>query len=101
MIDPNSRFVSFAERYIIARAGTFRRGYEQEDAWLALQDAQKVYDMVAAADDARAYTLLHNSGALSNPSTLGVDIAAPTQAAPRPAGSLRAFLSPPIKGPTP
>lgn len=40
------RFESFAERYIIERAHAFQPGREKEDAWQALNDAEKVYGMV-------------------------------------------------------
>src|SRR3954471_4515981 len=49
MAEPLDRFRSFCERYIIERAGKFDVGREQEQAWLALQDAKKIYGMVAAA----------------------------------------------------
>lgn len=51
------RFASFAERYIIERASTFRPGNEKQDAWLALQDAQRVYDMIQRG------AAMRNSGA--------------------------------------
>ncbi len=41
----DSRFRSFAERYIVARAATFRVGHEAEDGWLALLDARRLYTM--------------------------------------------------------
>jgi hypothetical protein len=49
MAEPLDRFRSFCERYIIERAGKFDVGREQEQAWLALQDAKKIYGMVAEA----------------------------------------------------
>ena len=51
-------FQSFAERYIIERAGTFRAGKEQEDAWLALQDAKKIFGMVTEADRSMQPTIM-------------------------------------------
>lgn len=49
MAEQLDRFRSFCERYVIARAGTFEVGREQEQAWLAIQDAKKVYGMCADA----------------------------------------------------
>lgn len=37
------RFRSFAERYVIERAPTFRTGHEQQDAWAAMLDARSIY----------------------------------------------------------
>lgn len=48
---PTSRFRSFAERYVIERAGTFTTGNELEGAWQALQDAKKIYNMIGEARD--------------------------------------------------
>lgn len=45
------RFRSFAERYVIERAGSFRPGSELEDAWRTIQDAKRVYGMIAQARD--------------------------------------------------
>jgi hypothetical protein len=44
--DDYSRYRSFAERYVVERAGTFRVGYEQEDAWKAQQDALSIYNSI-------------------------------------------------------
>lgn len=41
------RFRSFAERYIIERAGQFRPGFEREDAWNATIDAKTIYQNIA------------------------------------------------------
>lgn len=49
MAEQLDRFRSFIERYVIARAGTFEVGREQEQAWLAIQDAKAVYGMAAQA----------------------------------------------------
>lgn len=49
MAEQLDRFRSFVERYVIARAGHFEVGREQEQAWMAIQDAKKVYGMVADA----------------------------------------------------
>ena len=46
---PIDRFQSFAERYVIERASHYRGGNEQQDAWQALQDAKKIYDMIGEA----------------------------------------------------
>ena len=40
------RFTSFAERYVIERAAKFTEGKELEEAWRALQDADKIYGMI-------------------------------------------------------
>lgn len=37
------RFRSFTERYLIARAETFRKGKEEEDAWNTMLQAQSIY----------------------------------------------------------
>lgn len=49
MAEQLDRFRSFTERYIIERATHFEIGREQEQAWLALQDAKKIYGMIAEA----------------------------------------------------
>ena len=41
------RFRSFAERYVIERASSFRTGYEQDDAWTAILDAKAVYHQIS------------------------------------------------------
>lgn len=46
MAEPVDRFRSFAERYLVARAASFRVGNELQDAWNTVQDASKVYDMI-------------------------------------------------------
>jgi hypothetical protein len=46
MADNYDRFRSFAERYIIARADKFKPGSEREDGWLALKDAETLYEMI-------------------------------------------------------
>lgn len=40
------RFRSFAERYLIARAGFLRTGHELEDGWKVLLDAKSLYVMI-------------------------------------------------------
>lgn len=40
------RFRSFAERYLVERASTFRVGSEDEDAWKCGLNARTAYDMV-------------------------------------------------------
>jgi hypothetical protein len=47
MAEQYDRFRSFAERYIVARAGKFRVGFEREDAWQATLDAKSIYGNVA------------------------------------------------------
>lgn len=42
------RFRSFTERYVIERAGSFRTGFEQEDAFAAVLDAKGIYNNIAA-----------------------------------------------------
>lgn len=42
----NTRFRSFAERYLIERANTFRVGHEDEDAWVCIGHAKTAYNMV-------------------------------------------------------
>lgn len=43
------RFRSFAERYVIERTASFSPGAELEGAWRAIQDAKKIYCMIAEA----------------------------------------------------
>lgn len=45
----DSRFRSFAERYIISRAPFFRVGFEAEDGWACLMDAKRLYKMIDRA----------------------------------------------------
>ena len=42
-----TRFRSFAERYVIERASTFRVGHEDEDGWIAVQRAKTAYKQIA------------------------------------------------------
>lgn len=42
------RFRSFAERYVIARAATFRAGQEDEDGWAAALQAKSLYRKMEA-----------------------------------------------------
>jgi len=42
----NTRFRSFAERYIIERASSFETGKEDAGIWKALQDAKRAYSMI-------------------------------------------------------
>lgn len=42
----DSRFRSFAERYVISRAPFFRLGFEAEDGWSCLMDAKRLYKMI-------------------------------------------------------
>lgn len=50
---PVSRFSSFAERYVIERASTFEAGKEKEQAWSAMLDAEKVFEMIERHDKER------------------------------------------------
>jgi hypothetical protein len=43
------RFRSFAERYIVERAGQFEKGKEREEAWQATLDAKTIYQNIARA----------------------------------------------------
>jgi hypothetical protein len=45
------RFRSFAERYVIERAGHWKPGEEDTGAWAAIQDAKRVYHQIALAGD--------------------------------------------------
>lgn len=45
------RFRSFAERYVIERAGHWKPGEEDMGAWAAIQDAKRVYYQIALAGD--------------------------------------------------
>ena len=42
----SDRFRSFAERYVIERAASFRTGFEKEDGWEAIQTARSLYKMI-------------------------------------------------------
>lgn len=42
----NTRYRSFAERYVVERASTFRPGHEEEDAWKAAMSAKTAYNMI-------------------------------------------------------
>ena len=42
----SDRFRSFAERYVIERAASFRTGFEKEDGWEAIQIARSLYKMI-------------------------------------------------------
>ena len=41
------RFRSYAERYVLARAPTFREGHEDEDSWHATLQAKSAYQRIA------------------------------------------------------
>lgn len=45
------RFRSFAERYVVARAPSFRAAHEKEDAWLAVEDAKRIYLQIGETGD--------------------------------------------------
>lgn len=42
----DQRFRSFAERYLIERAGTFRADNIAADTWQAILDAKRAYNMI-------------------------------------------------------
>lgn len=44
--EEQKRFRSFAERYVVERAASFRAGHEQEDAWACVQEAVNVYTTI-------------------------------------------------------
>lgn len=46
-----SRFRSFAERYVIARAATFRVDHEEADSWECILRAKSVYKMISGVAD--------------------------------------------------
>jgi hypothetical protein len=51
-----TRFRSFAERYVIERASTFKGDTEMEDAWNAVERAKSIYkhiENVANVEDAK------------------------------------------------
>lgn len=67
-----SRFRSFAERYVIERASTFKVETEIEDAWSAVERAKTIYkhiDKVAEVEQAQEYAL--NAGNATNPRPQG------------------------------
>lgn len=41
------RWRSFAERYVVARAEHFTKGTELQEGWQAIQNAKKLYEMIA------------------------------------------------------
>lgn len=43
-----TRFRSFCERYVIARAATFRVGHEEEDIWTCMLNAKSAYRRIEA-----------------------------------------------------
>lgn len=45
-----TRFRSFAERYVVERAASFEKGKELEDGWRAVEDAKKLFIMIAEKD---------------------------------------------------
>lgn len=45
------RFRSFAERYVIERAGHWKPGEEDTSAWAAIKDAKRVYQQIAVAGE--------------------------------------------------
>lgn len=45
----DQRFRSFAERYVITRAATFRVGHEVDDGWAAVLDARQLYKAIRTA----------------------------------------------------
>lgn len=65
------RFRPFAERYVIERAASFRKGFEKEDGWEAIQTARSLYKMIegvghnmgAAVVDARIKAAIQSSSA--------------------------------------
>jgi hypothetical protein len=44
----DTRFRSFAERWLIERAGTFRADRIDEDTWRSIQDAKRAYKQCQA-----------------------------------------------------
>jgi hypothetical protein len=44
--DGYSRFRSFAERFLIERASTFRTDHMAEDTWQCVQDAKRAYGLI-------------------------------------------------------
>jgi hypothetical protein len=47
MTDDETRFRSFAERYLVGRAHHFEVGKEKEQAFLTIEDARYAYDQIA------------------------------------------------------
>lgn len=63
------RFRSFAERYVIARAGSFDPSKSLEDSWACVQEAKKVYMLIArASDDLEPPQQVPNAAATQGPS---------------------------------
>lgn len=78
----HDRFRSFAERYIIERASSFRSGSEREDAWAATLDAKTIYGNIArAAKDAEPEIQVQGIGqqGIGQGSWIGQQPVAPAQ----------------------
>lgn len=55
MADPATErtlFRSFAERYVVERASTFRVGHEDEDGWKAILHSKTIYKQIHNLADA-------------------------------------------------
>ena len=72
------KFRSFAERYVIERAASFRKGFEKEDGWEAIQTARSLYKMIEGVghnmdvtlEDARIKAVLQAVNAAAAPQQL-------------------------------
>lgn len=58
---------SFMERFVVERAGTFRREYFDEDMYTAILDAKRCYRLIAThAQDAEVLPDGNNAGVSAN-----------------------------------
>ena len=78
------RFRSFAERYVIERAGHWKPGEEDTGAWAAIQDAKRVYQQIALAGEHVQEEIARSIEYAAK--TMGALQAGNPQQAPTPAG---------------
>jgi hypothetical protein len=97
-----TRFRSFAERYVIERASTFKGDTEMEDAWSAVERAKSIYkhiENVANVEDAKEHPYTEASGKpapmTGAPTTAGQTSAVGVYARP-PIGAKRGGLGTPV-----
>ena len=104
------RFRSFAERYVIERASSFRTGHEQEDAWTAILDSKTLYHQISEQakymdkpEQAPSQGVGAMQQAASNPYRGAVSVRLPqvvTTPPPQAALGLRGYVRTMLKGGT-
>jgi hypothetical protein len=65
--EPVDRFQSFAERYVIARAPTFKPEAEREEAWRAILDARGIYQQIMSVARSVDHTTLDTGSPQAGP----------------------------------